>query len=167
MDNLSFQQILVDGLLLCAVMGGVIITSLYINVRVWIQDFPKAVQAAIPPLTDNEKRQRFFFAGLLLIGLFVVLTFLAVRLRASYGDSLTFGTALLHLYLVFQMFNLFDAVIIDIVLIVLIRPKWVVLPGIENVAHPYGDFNFQVINYFKGLIIGFVLSAPFALLATL
>lgn len=167
MDSLSFKRVLIDGSLLCAVMGILIFGSLYLNPRLWLQDYPKEMQAKTPPLTPREQWARAVFAVTIML-LVVGIPFLSVRqLRADTGGSITFLLAFVNTYLVFQMFNLFDAVVIDFLVLTLMKPKFAVLPGAEGMEYLYHDWRMHVRNYLKGVIIGLVFCAPIAFLATL
>jgi hypothetical protein len=167
MDTLSLQRILIDGSLLSLTMGIIILGSLRYNPRLWLQDYPKEIREKVPPLTAQEKRQQrllvvpFF---LVMIGIPLGSTYL---LRMESGGSITFLTAYLHTFLVANFFNLFDAVVLDFLILALIQPKFAALPGTEDMGYLYRDWGMHVRNYLKGIIVCGVLSAPIAFVATL
>ncbi len=45
MLNVVFQRVVIDGTLLSLILGAMIMGSLVYNPRLWLQDYPKAVQA--------------------------------------------------------------------------------------------------------------------------
>lgn len=140
MDTLSLNRILIDGTLFCAVTGVLVFGSLYLNPRLWLQDYPKEMQAKVPPLTSDEKRMRAILAVVVIL-LAVGIPFLSVRqLRADNGGSMTFLAAYVNAYLVFQLFNLFDAVVIDFLVLTLMSPKFAVLPGTEGMEYLYRNW---------------------------
>jgi hypothetical protein len=167
MNTLSLQRLLIDSSLLNMLMTIIIFGSLYYNPRLWLQDYPKEIQAKVPPLTAQEKRQQrllvipFF---LIMIGIPLGSTYL---LRMQNGGTITFLTAYLHTLLILNIFNLFDAVVIDILIIAVLQPKFVTLPGTEDMNYLYRDWGLHLRNYLKGLVVCAVLSAPIAFVATL
>ncbi|MDX1991191.1 MAG: hypothetical protein SF029_02300 [bacterium] len=167
MEGFSLSTALINGLALCLLMGISIIVSLFVNVRVWMQDFPAEVQAAIPPLSPAEKRQRLFFAVPILAAFFGVLGYTILQLRALPDGEISFVGAYLTLLIVFQMFNLFDAVVIDWLLLIVWKPAAVHVPGTEGLEHTYESLRFQFTAFMKGLIGGIVFCLPLALLAVL
>ncbi|MDZ4767045.1 MAG: hypothetical protein SGI73_21100 [Chloroflexota bacterium] len=161
----SLTQSLLNGVLLSLIFGLMVVGSLRWNPRLWIQDYPAAIRATQPPLTAQEQRQRAVLSGLiLLIALGLPVLFVA-QLRAADDGTLTFGAAYLFLWISLQMVNLFDAVIIDWVWLVMFHPKFVILPGAEGLAHLLEDKRMHLTNYAKGVVIFSVLALPFALAA--
>ncbi len=167
MDPILSGRFIVDGLLISTALGGLILLSLYVNPRIWIQDFPAPLRAALPPLSAAEKRQRATF-GVLLVGSMIGALLLSTRrLRAANGGELSFGTALLHLYLLFTMFNLWDTLIIDWLVLSILRPQWAIPPGAEELTHLFPKISDHWKAFAKGLLVGVVFCLPLALVAML
>ncbi|MBL8119673.1 MAG: nitroreductase, partial [Anaerolineae bacterium] len=82
---LSLERILIDGTLLCVVLGGLIMASLYYNPRLWLQDYPKPVQAKVPPLNGEEKRQQRLLMIPFLLVMFGIPLYSAYVLRKETG----------------------------------------------------------------------------------
>jgi hypothetical protein len=167
MNTLSLQRILVDGTLLSLTMGILILGSLRYNPRLWLQDYPKEMRAKVPPLTPQEKRQQWLLVipfFLIMIGLPLGSTYL---LRMQNGGTIPFLTAYLNTALVLNIFNLFDAVVLDILIFTLMKPKFAALPGTEGMEYLYRDWGMHLRNYLKGIVVCAVLSAPIAFVATL
>lgn len=166
--NLSLSQILIDGLLLSIGLSVVIIGSLYFNPRLWLQDYPPAIIARVPPMTALEKRQRLVVALLFVAVGFVVLFNSLNRFHAENNGTPTLLAVFLHTYSVLLVFNLFDMMILDYLLLTIIRPQFAMIPGSERVdegsLHLYW-FHFN--NFLKGLVICAVISAVIAVLVTL
>jgi hypothetical protein len=74
-----------------------------------------------------------------------------VEVRANSGGHIPFLTALVHLFVMFSLFNLVDLLILDWPLVAM-RPSFIVLPGTEGLAG-YRDYGF----HFRGFLIGTVL----------
>jgi hypothetical protein len=165
---LSISRVLTDGTLLSLAMGAIIIASLVYNPRIWLQDYPETVRKLVPPLTDAEKRaQRILMVPFLL--LFLVGPYLSTAsLRAESGGILPFAVAYLNTFLVLNIFNLFDAVVIDLLFLTLMKPRFMILPG--TTLADYGEmyhWGMHLRNYVKGIVIAAVLALPIALVAML
>jgi hypothetical protein len=148
---LSLERILIDGALFILVMGALVLLSLVVNPRIWLQDYPTALRQLAPPLTSREKRQRSLFALPLLLG-FIVIPYLSTRAFASaVGESANFLTFYLHAFALFNLFNLFDAVVLDWLFLGMLRPKALLIR--EALEHPelVVDNRKMVIDYFKGI----------------
>ena len=60
MNMLPLTDILIYGLLMSIVTGVLILGSLYINPRIWLQDYPAEIRAKVPPNTPDEKRAQLY-----------------------------------------------------------------------------------------------------------
>jgi hypothetical protein len=159
---LSVERMLLDGALFTLVMSALILISLIMNPRVWLQDYPEALRVAAPPLTPAEKRQQIaitipFFAG------FVVIPFLAARDYLAWaGESATFFSLYLHAFVVLNLFNLFDAVVIDWLFLGVLHPKFALIPEAWGRSALLLDANKGVRDWLKGVVF----SAVFALVVS-
>ena len=136
---------------LCAFMGALIYASLRQNPYIWLSDAPRDVQARIGPVDARTKRQKRAWGLVMAIGLVGLFGALAWQVWPS-GALATFVAA----YVCFQTFNLFDALVIDIGLVVL-KPPWALPPGSED-SPSYRDPVWHLVNYGKGVVLG----VPFA-----
>jgi hypothetical protein len=164
---LSLQHILVFGAILCGALGIIILGSLYYNPRLWLQDYPAEIRARVRPLNSDEKRQRRFIVVpvlIILIGLPVYSTYV---LRMTNGGTLSFLSAYLNVFSILQLFNLFDAVVIDLLILTLMKPKFAIIPGAEGMEYLLYRWDFQLTNFLKGVIFCTVFSAPLALVTLL
>jgi hypothetical protein len=149
--HFNVRAILVDGTVLSAALTAVILVSLLYNPRLWINDAPPRVRMLAPPLTLVERRGRAI-AGLLLLLTFVAVTmWSAARLLTRYGATLSLGTTLGHFVGMFFLFNLFDLIVIDWLVLLVIRPKMLRLsvPGLS-----YEETVGNYAHHFRGFIIG-------------
>lgn len=167
MEGLFASRILIDGALLSFALGVVIIGSLYYNPRLWLQDYPAEIRARALPLTADEKRQRMFVAVLFFSILLGTLAYSMAGLRAVNGGSVPFLTAYLHSFGVLSVFNLFDAVILDLILLTGLKPKFAVIPGAEGMEYLYLNWRMHTVNFLKGVVFCAVFSLPVALVTTL
>lgn len=150
---LNTELLLIDGTVLTLVFSVFVVGTILWKPRIWLQDFPADIQALIPPKTDEEKRLTVLFAVPFFIILFGGLGLSAAR----YGTEEGFAALALHIYLVWQMVNLFDLVVIDWGGMMLVDPQNPPLPGTEG-AKGYRDFAFHFIGFIKGSVMGVVLA---------
>src|SRR5215471_9925550 len=124
----SLQYVLEWSAFLCAAVGILIMGSLYYNPRLWLQDYPAEIKAKVPPLTPVEKRKRLMVALPLLLLMFGVPIYAAHLLREANGGTMTFLSAYLNVFFILQVANLFDAIVLDLVILTFMQPKFAVLP---------------------------------------
>ncbi len=163
-DSISLGRSLIDGTLLSAVLGVIVLGSLMINARLWLQDYPKPIQEKVPPLSPAEKRGRVVVAVLLIGTLLGGLLLEALGMR---GQAVSFGAAYLHIFVMLLIFNLVDALVIDLFIITLLKPKFVILPGAEGMEYLFADYRKQFVDFLKGLAFCVVASLPFALIVVI
>jgi hypothetical protein len=88
-------------------------------------------------------------------------------LRSAYDGAVPFLTAYLHFFGVLSIFNLFDAVVLDLLVLTFMKPKFAVIPGAEGMEYLYHNWGMHLTNFLKGVIFCTVFSLPFALIAAL
>lgn len=164
---LSLNRILLDGTLLSLVLGLLVMGSLYYNPRLWLQDYPAPIQAKVPPQTPTEKRQQRILVIPLLLFMFFIPLYSTYQLRLENGGSLPFITAYVNTFAISNIFNLFDAVVLDLLILTFMKPKFAVIPGAEGMEYLYRDWNMHLRNYLKGIVVCAVLSLPITLIAML
>ena len=167
MTILSLQHILIASILLCLGMGIIVLGSLYINPRLWLQDYPAEIRAKVPPQTAREKRMQKWVAAPLLLLMFGLPAYATYLFRMANGGSISFLSAYLNAFFILQIGNLFDAVILDLLVLTFMNPKFATIPGAEGMEYLYRDWSMHLKNYLKGIVICAVLSAPLALIALL
>ena len=123
------------------------------------------IKALAAPLSPAEKRQqRIFIVPFLLAFLLVPLLSTVAFLHAG-GDA-PFLTAYGHAFLVLNIANLFDAVVIDWLFLYVMKPRFAIIPEAWGRLDTM-NIGWQVRNYFKGIIFCAVFAVPVALVATL
>lgn len=145
---------LVHGALLCAWMTFIVLGSLRHDPRIWRNDAPKPVQELLGPMSRETRRRHTCWALLMLVGV----VGLSVRLM-NVGMPTNAGVSerLLAAYVMFELFNLYDAVVLDIGVILLWAPDWAFPAGTRR--HPaLRDWRFHVRAYLIGVLAG----VPFA-----
>lgn len=144
---------LTDGAILSALGGLLIVGSLRANPRIWLNDFPPDIRAAVPPKTVAEKRQSLVWGVpflLLLVGVPAMSSYALKRQQPEAGFVLLFANA----FGVGLIFNAVDLLLIDWLMVCYLTPRWLVIPGTEGMAG-YKDYG----HHFRGFLIGTIAAA--------
>lgn len=150
---INVSLLLGDGLILCIIFCVIVGGSLWWNPRLWLQDFPPDIKAAIPPKTPQEQRQTVLLGLIFLPAFFGGLAWTGMR----YGTDNGFLWLVVHVYLMFQIVALFDLIVIDWMGMYIVDPENPPYPGTEG-AKGYRDFLF----HFKGHLRGSIMALIFA-----
>lgn len=149
------------GALLCAWMTFVILGSLRQDPRIWQNDAPKPIQAQLGPMPEDTRKRARGWGAITFVGLVAITVHLMIAgVPNGGGNWAEFWARVLAAYVMFEVFNIYDAVVIDIGVILLWAPDWAFAPGIKG--HPaLRDWRFHA----RAFAIGVVAGVPFALLA--
>jgi hypothetical protein len=151
---IDLSRIIRDGLILSAIVSPMIAISLYLNPRIWLQDYPSDIQAQVAPKTEKEKRWSLVVGIPFLILLIAVPLLSTLALENRHPGHISFLSLAVHAFGVIAIFNLVDWVVLDWLIFCTFTPKFVVIPGSEGMAG-YKDYWF----HFRGFLIGTVYSA--------
>lgn len=155
---------LVHGAWLCAWMTFVIVGSLRHDPRIWQGDAPRALQEQLGPVPAQTRRRKLVWGSLMLVGLVGISAHLMGEVAAR--PDAGFLARMLAAYVMFEVFNLFDAVVIDVGLILVWAPDWAFAPGTKG--HPaLRDWRYHVRAYLVGVVAGVPFAAIVAGIATL
>lgn len=146
------RHALLYGVILSAVLFALMLVAGRINPEIMLKDYPPDIQA-YGPMSERSKRQRLP-VGIVFIAIVlgvVIWSFQGVGTNP--GGDIPFVTAFIHLFVVFSVFNVLDWLVLDWLIVVTIRPSFVILPGTEGLAG-YEDYAF----HFRGFLIGVVIS---------
>lgn len=157
---LDLSRILLDGGLLAIVGGIYILAVVAFNPRLILNegDLPPDILAAVPPKTEKEKRLAFILGTPFLIGIIAVPLVSTLQFRQQAGGDVAFLSLFLHPFFVLMIFNLFDLLVLDLLLLCTITPRFMVVPGTEGFAG-YKDYSFHIKQHVRSL--------PFQALSTL
>lgn len=149
-DQLSPSQILLDGSILSFVLGVMILLSLWYNPEIWHDDYPPQIQEKALPMSKKAKKQR----GLVALPFFGATIGMLVgsneRLRQRNGGSLSFLASFVHTYSLMVLFNLFDFLVVDYLIMLRMKPQFAILPGTDRDDPAYGDTMFHFAAFLKG-----------------
>ncbi len=137
------HRVVRDGLLLSVVFSATIIGTALIDPWIMLENYPPAIRELVTPPDDLP----VVLPVVIGVGMIVVLVWLMVRsvvaLARDRGGHLGFACAAFHAWLLFQVVNLWDVVILDWLLFVTIQPAALLLPSTEG--HPaYDDYLFHL-----------------------
>lgn len=139
----SARRMIRDGLVLGGLFTAVVVGSLWLDARIWIDDYPPDIRAAAGSAGEAPLALRLATAALLfgvLLGGVVYSNWMAARER---GWTCRFGSVFLHTLGILWVINVVDVVIVDWLIFVAIQPRFVILPGTEGLAG-YGDYRFHL-----------------------
>lgn len=150
---LNISKILIDGAIVSAIASLYLLAVLYLNPRLFLQDYPEDIQRAVPQKTKEEKRLSIMlgtpFLILLLLGPFIS----TLNLKFQGGGELSFFVAFSQAFGVVFIFNLVDWLILDWLIFCTITPGFLIIPDTEGMAG-YKDYSF----HFRAFLAGTVLS---------
>lgn len=128
------------------------------NPRIMLQDYPRDVQAAVPPKTAQERRQTVYWAIPLFLLFLGIPLAAALTAEAMGADVLTIA---LCAFGVGVVINLFDLLVLDWLMFCTWTPSFVVLPGTKGLAG-YKDYGLHFRGFLTGIVISAALSAIIA-----
>jgi len=149
----SIRKIVIDGAILSFIASLLIMISLRINPRMWLQDYPQDIQNKVPPKTEREKRQSLIVGIPFLVVLAAVPFISTLMLKRQSGGDTSFLQLLLNAFGVAFVFNLVDLLLLDWLMFCTIAPKFLVIPGTEGMR-AYKDYCY----HFKASLVGTALS---------
>lgn len=148
------SRILLHGAILSLAASVFIGFTMWIDPRLWLQDYPPDVQERVPPKTSRERRLSLVLGLPFLILLFAVPLASTLALKRQHGGAVPFLQLVANGFGILFMFNLVDWLILDWLVFCAITPRFVVIPGTDGAAG-YKDYAF----HFRGFLIGTVFSA--------
>jgi hypothetical protein len=155
----SISKMILDGLILSAIASVLLVVTLRLNPRIWLQDYPHDIQARVPPKTARE-RQLSVVVGIPFLILLVAGTLIStLALKRQHQGEISLFSLVLHAFGILFIFNGVDWLVLDWLMFCTITPGFVVIPGSEG-AEGYKNYWF----HFRGFLIGTALSAVAGLL---
>jgi hypothetical protein len=153
----ALQLGLLYGAILSALMTVLVLGTLRFNNEIWLDDYPPDVRAKWGPMSDRARRQRLWVA-LPVFGLILALLVLQVIQVVQRTGGFSFWSVALSLWVSLMLFNLYDLVVLDWFILMILRPSFAYLPGTEGMQG-YSDYLFPAIGFVKGTV-GITVAAP-------
>lgn len=138
-----------------------VVPSIYRDPLSYILSYPKAIRLRVESLPEyQDVIQHTEKKGLLrkVIGAVIVIIILA--LIAYFSGARTFETAFWHSFILFQSVNLFDVVVLDIM--IFCNSQKLRIKGTEDMVADYKNITHHVIGGFYGLVLGLVVAVATA-----
>ena len=148
------------GAILTVMMTTTFLTLLFINPEMWLDDYPPDIRARFGPMSAKAKRLKWV-AGTVVLGFFLGIVVVAAAQWARVHSRFTFGELFWSSFLIFNLFNLFDLLVLDWLIFVTIQPRMAILPGTEGAAG-YKDYAFHFYASLKGMAGSVLVSAAVA-----
>jgi hypothetical protein len=149
----TINKTIIDGATLSLLASLFIMVTMRINPRIWLNDYPKDIQAQVPPQSSYEKRVSTLLGIPFILLLLGFPLFSSLTLKQQFPGQITFSALFINSFGVVFIFNLVDWLILDWLIFCIITPKFIVLEGTEGM---YGYKNFFF--HFQGFLIGSLLS---------
>ena len=161
--ELSAKRVLVDGGVMSALLGAIVMASLAYDAEMWHQDYPPDIQERAGPMSERAKRERLVVAVPLFAILFGAPLRSNLKLKRERGGELSFAAAAANAYAVWLVFNLFDLLVLDYLILIGLNPRFAVLAGTEGMPS-YRDIRHLFLGFLKGMVVGLIPSLLIALL---
>lgn len=156
-----WMSVAFSALMIVFTMGG-----LLYNREMWLNDYPPDVKAKWGPISGHARRLRNLYAGLLTAVIIGALACVPIRLTAVLGETPSFLATFVSLAIICSIFNLVDAFIIDLLILMTLFPQIMYLPGTEGMAG-YHDMKLWAVNLLKGIPISILMALIGASLVSL
>ena len=163
-SKLLVRHSLKYGLIMSVVLTPLLGASLYVNPEMWINDYPPDIREAVGPMSEGTRLQATVAASVILPIMIGVPIYSLVSLKRQ-RPHLSFRSAFLSTFIVGNVFNLYDLVILDWLIFIVLQPEFVVIPGTEGMDG-YRDYFFHFMESTKGLAGVTIVSLVFALIGT-
>jgi hypothetical protein len=156
--GIVIKECVTIGVIMSAVLTILIVASLMVNKEVWLQDYPPDVKARWGPISEKAKRQRYLFVIPVFGVMIAAMVYTVTRLEMVLGTQPSFLVVFASIVIVFAIFNLVDAVIIDFLILMVLWPGLGVLPGTAGMAG-YKDPRLWTVNLLKGFALAPIVGA--------
>lgn len=154
--------LLIQGLILCVIFSAAILPAQYRNPLSQFASYPAAIKHRVYELPQykeyissvERKNWKRKMAGTLVCTV-------VFALIAWFSGAQTFLSAFFHVFILFLSVNLFDLIILD--LIIFRHSKKLIIAGTEDLREEYRNPTHHIIGALKGVVIGTAVSLISAL----
>lgn len=147
---------LLYGGILAGLMFVFIVGSMIYNIELWLNDYPPDIRQKYGPPGEKTLRERKYYGIALLSIMVIVLLAAGLQVPVETVDDPPFLVTFRSVFIVFLMGSLMDLLVIDLLLGMVIRPKFMILPGTEG-AEGYRNTKFHFNAFLRGAVSGAVL----------
>ena len=150
------------GAVLSLILGVLILGSLRLDPTMWAASYPPDIKARFGPIPSRARRRRALLATIVYACIGVVFWLAIRKLPLLPGGALTFAQIFLTVWVVSNLFNLVDWLILDWFILVTLKPRWAVLPGTDETMAGYHNYA----HHFRGFLIGLGVTTILSLIVT-
>ena len=154
---LDIARIARDGGILSLMICLYLALVLRYNPRFSLPDLPRDIQDAVPPLTKKEKRAASLFAVPFFVMVLTIPFISTLAFNGQNAGNVTFHLLFLNAYGILLITNLAELILVDLLMICTITPKFVVISGTEGLAG-YKDYAHQIKAHLRGAVLMAVLA---------
>ncbi|MCP4426060.1 MAG: hypothetical protein GY803_16325 [Chloroflexi bacterium] len=148
--RITLKRLLKDIFGYDAAMAVLILTPLYVNAEMWLNDYPPDIKEKYGPMSDKAKRQGMIIAIPFFFVMIGGIVWSNLRLKRANGGYLSRKAAFINAFSLIFSGWFFDLTILDWLMFVKYTPDFVVLPGTEGMAG-YDDYGFHLREHMRAL----------------
>lgn len=148
-----------DGAILAVLASVWVMGLLRYNPRLFLRHYPKEIREAATPLT-NDERKTSKLVGLPFLALLVSVPVWSTFTFAGAHPASSFVDQAFHGFGVSMVFNIVDFLVLDILWLGMLRPRWAMIPNTEHVL-----FRFNTGDHVRGFFVGTAVAAIIGCLA--
>ena len=152
---MDISLILKQGIIYSLLLSVSLFLLILVSPRLMLQDYPKEIRRSVPPKTKREKIWTFTY------GLPFLLTFIFYPLLLGLYYAMQYQWMFQHILFfvwgLMMFFNLWDLIVIDWLVVCVITPKFLIIPGTER-NKAYKNYLFHFMAFLKGILITCILS---------
>ena len=149
--HIAWREIVQYGLVLSILFTIIVLGSYRIEPLMWASDFPEEVQQKIGEIPEEVIPLGW---GVFLLIVTCSIVFPVVMNRKIFkqqSEKATFLNLLLNAFLLLNFMNLWDAIVVDVLIFDLMKPDFMMIKGAEEYIETYVNAQFHFTAFFKGL----------------
>lgn len=144
-------------IVLCIIFSLIILPSVFSNPLNHLKSYPKAIRQRVQSLPEyNDKITKAGLKDILRKIIGAILVVIGLTTICYYSNATTFKSAFIHSFVLFQSVNIFDVIVLDI--IIFCNSKKVIIKGTEDMHSDYKNKMHHIIGGFYGLGLGLIIS---------
>lgn len=125
-----------------------------VNAEIILNDYPPDIRARYGPMSERTRKQANL-AGILLLAVLGSVVVLALGQYREITGGFTFINTFFFTTILFQTWNLIDLVLLDWLLLLGLKPGFMILAGTEGMAG-YQDYGFHFRKFLNGIVFTLV-----------
>lgn len=156
--------ILFDGLIYSGGFALIILVSVLINPRIWLQDFPDSLKKDVPPKTRRESRQTFITGFLFALFIVGFPLYSLSGLKNDIQGAIPFWTMFLHSFYVMMICNILYWLVFHFIIFNIVISRIRTVPGLKK-RFQFTGWRKQIFGMLVGVLSCFLISGFVATVA--